>query len=538
MSSRDLPKSFKEFATGWTRHLGNEVTINKRKHQLIEEDKQPDDFEKAEKVQVKKLWPAFVSGAGLFSDGYVNASIGSVNTILKIIYGKRYSESRATSNVSAIAFVGIVVGQLSFGYISDNIARKGGLLAANVILIFFTILCAVGTWGANGSPEGLFAALTTFRFFLGIGIGGEYPTASVIASEFANQLPAGHRNRYFVWFTNLMIDLGFVVAAFVPLVLLWIFSERHLAVVWRLTLGLGAFPPIALFFMRLKLTDSSTFDKMHMKQAKVPYFLIFKFYWFRLSIVAIIWFIYNFSVFSFGTFSSAIIQGVVPDGSLYKTFGWNTVLNLFYLPGGFLGAFSSDYIGPRLTIALGMGLQGIIGYIMASQYGSLKEHIGAFVVVFGIFTTLGEFGPGDNIGLLAAKTSSTSIRGQYYGIAAAFGKIGAFVGTYVFPVITKKYAGPDGTNILGDQVPFYVSSSLCLFAASLAIFLCPAVGQDAINREDEAFLHYLTENGYDISQLGNPKVDEEQTFSSSSEDLTGKQADAATTKVSRKHSDI
>jgi hypothetical protein len=32
-------------------------------------------------------------------------------------------------------------------------------------------------------------------------------------------------------------------------------------------------------------------------------------------------------------------------------------------------------------------------------------------------------------GLLAAKTSSTAIRGQYYGLAAAIGKIGAFVGT-------------------------------------------------------------------------------------------------------------
>lgn len=533
MSSRDIPSSLPDFVTGWTNHLADEITINKRKKQLIEEDQQPADHEVVKKVEFKNLWPAFTCGAGLFSDGYVNASIGSVNTILKIIYGKTYSNSHATSNVSSISFVGTVVGQLSFGYLSDNIARKGSLLLANVMLIIFTVLSAVGTWGANGSPQGLFAALTTFRFFLGIAIGAEYPTGSVIASEFANQLPSGKRNRYFIWATNLMLASGYIVAAFVPLVLLWIFSERHLSVVWRLTLGLGAVPPFILFFMRLKLTDSSTFDKMHMKRAKVPYLLILKYYWFRLIIVSIIWFVYDFASFSFDTFSSAIINKVVHHGSLYKTFGWNTVFNLFSLPGCLIGALAADYFGPRLTLALGMGLQGVVGFIMATTYGSLREHTAPFVIVFGIFKTLGQFGPGNNIGLLAAKTSSTSVRGQYYGIAAAVGKVGAFVGTWIFPVITKKYSGPEGNNLLGNQVPFYISSSLCIFAATIALFLCPSVGQDAINREDENFLQYLADNNYDISQLGNELVEEEYVSSGSSINIENKSS-KPTAKVSEK----
>jgi hypothetical protein len=39
-------------------------------------------------------------------------------------------------------------------------------------------------------------------------------------------------------------------------------------------------------------------------------------------------------------------------------------------------------------------------------------------------------GPGNCMGLLASKTSPTAIRGQYYGVAAAIGKVGAFVGTW------------------------------------------------------------------------------------------------------------
>ena len=77
---------------------------------------------------------------------------------------------------------------------------------------------------------------------------------SVIASEFANQLPPGKRNRYFSWFTNAMIDLGFVVSAFVPFVLIWIFTENiyeHYGE-WPL---LGVIPPLSLFFMRLKMKN-------------------------------------------------------------------------------------------------------------------------------------------------------------------------------------------------------------------------------------------------------------------------------------------
>ena len=54
-----------------------------------------------------------------------------------------------------------------------------------------------------------------------------------------------------------------------------------------------------------------------------------------------------------------------------------------------------------------------------------------------IFVSLGQLGPGDNIGLCAAKSSATAIRGQYYGISSAVGKIGAFVGTYVIPIARK-----------------------------------------------------------------------------------------------------
>jgi nitrate/nitrite transporter NarK len=313
-----------------------------------------------------------------------------------------------------------------------------------------------------------------------------------------------------------MIDSGFVVAAFVPLVLLWICGQDHLTPVWRITLGIGAIPPCSLLIMRFYFTENPQFKKYNMKHVRMPYWLIIKYYFPRLVVVSLIWFIYDFSSYSFGIFSSQILSIIIPEGSddLYKTFGWNVVFNLFYIPGSFVGAFVSDYIGPRLTLAIGVGLQGIIGFCMAGKFESLSANVAAFTVVFGIFTTLGEFGPGDNIGLIASKTSATAIRGQYYGIAAAVGKIGAFVGTYIFPIIIARYGGNDTPPRLASYtVPFYISSALCLVSACLALFGLPSLTQDAVNDEDIKFRNYLLNHGFDISKMGDVEyIDSEDQY--------------------------
>ena len=137
---------------------------------------------------------------------------------------------------------------------------------------------------------------------------------------------------------------------------------------------------------------------------------------------------------------------------------------------------------------------------MAGLYATLatSAHVAGFVVVYGIFLALGEVGPGDNIGLVASKTSATCIRGQYYGIAAAMGKIGAFVGSYLFPIIQAN--APNATR--AGQDPFFVSSSLCIFSACLALFCLPHIGQDTITEEDIKFNDYLDAHGYDRSTMG------------------------------------
>jgi MFS family permease len=133
------------------------------------------------------ILPVIACGAGLFSDGYVNnvstditpvvplsfmesnqspakQVIGSVSTVLIYQYGDLYTTSNAKKYVSDIAFVGTVVGQLFFGFLSDYWSRTNSLLVSTVILIIFTALAAGSYY--HGDAVGMFNILTAWRFLV------------------------------------------------------------------------------------------------------------------------------------------------------------------------------------------------------------------------------------------------------------------------------------------------------------------------------------------------------------------------------------
>lgn len=493
--TRDIPTNFQDLTYGWVVRAKNETLFKSKKNPGQDEE---DGLGKpvSKKEVISKILTA---GSGLFSDGYLNNSISTALSSITTLYPEEIAHSQALSNISSIAFVGTVIGQLTFGYVSDKFSRKTGMLISSAILAVFSILCA-SAYAGKHNIQGMLVALTVYRFFLGIGIGAEYPTGSVACAEASAMLPAGKRNRYFCWFTNFSIDVGFVVSALVPFILLLILKIKRLDLVWRLSLGIGAIFPMVIFFFRTKFKEDPNFKKTGFKKVSIPYMTVLKFYWFRLAIVSMIWFVYDFCAYAFGLYLSFILKIIIPDGDLNKTFGWNIVLNLFYIPGAFLGAISSDYLGPRLTLVLGLVLQATFGIVLGALFPILKHLAGGFVVIYGIFMTFGEFGAGDNIGCLASKTSSTAIRGTYYSIAAAVGKIGAFVGTYIFPIIIKSFGGESSNS--GMQAPYFIASILALIAAFCGLFLLPDVSPDAMGKEDEAFLIYLESTGFDMSKLG------------------------------------
>ncbi|KAH7913193.1 major facilitator superfamily domain-containing protein [Hygrophoropsis aurantiaca] len=445
----------------------------------------------------------FACGTALFSDGYANGVIGAVNTLLKRIYGADALDANNYSNtLTSVTFAGTVVGMLSFGYISDKVGRKFGMMTAAVIVALFSGLSAASS-GANHSFGGMLAMLSACRFLLGIGVGAEYPCGTVSASEQSEEksISKNAQHRWLVLATNSVIDTGFVAAAFVPLVLYWIFGDNHLRAVWRISLGLGVVPAVAVFIWRLRMEEPPCYKKDSMKNIRIPYRLIFKRYWKGLLGISLAWFIYDFITYPFGIFSSTITDNVTGNtDSLTVVFGWSVIINLFYIPGTLAGAFTVDFLGPKRTMITGLLAQAVIGFIMSGLYVQLSQHIAAFAVVYGIFLSFGEFGPGNCLGLLAAKTGPTAVRGQYYGFAAAVGKIGAFIGTWVFPLIVDRFGGATSTK--GNTGPFWIASGLAILSASVTFFLVKPLSHDGMKEEDQKFREFLEANGFDVSLMG------------------------------------
>ena len=54
------------------------------------------------------------------------------------------------------------------------------------------------------------------------------PAGSLAAAESTGELKTGHRNRWFIFATDFQIDLGFVVSAFVPMIVVLATGENHL----------------------------------------------------------------------------------------------------------------------------------------------------------------------------------------------------------------------------------------------------------------------------------------------------------------------
>jgi len=253
----------------------------------------------------------------------------------------------------------------------------------------------------------------------------------------------------------------------------------------------------------LNMDEPVRYKKDSMKHARIPYGLVLRRYGGRLAAISFTWFLYDFIVYPFGIYSSIIVDRVTGGSSaLSVVFGWNVIINLFYMPGTLGGAFVVDYLGPKYTMITGLLLQAVIGFIMSGAYKKLTDNIAAFAVVYGIFLSFGELGPGNCLGLLASKTSPTAVRGQFYGTAAAIGKVGAFVGTWAFPPIIDDFGG--SATDRGNTGPFWIGSGLAILSALITFAFIRPLTTDGMEVEDREFREYLEANGYDTTAMGLP----------------------------------
>ncbi|KAJ3000570.1 hypothetical protein HDV02_004865 [Globomyces sp. JEL0801] len=336
------------------------------------------------------------------------------------------------------------------------------------------------------------------------GIGGEYPASSVAASEASSDVPK-NRHGLFIGVTNVAIDVGWALASFVSYLFAKMFEHENIEWIWRSTIAFGVIVPLFTLWFRMKLVEPKAYSQNRMQN--IPYRLIMKKYWPRLLGISSIWFIYDLCTYPFGLYSSTITKSMLPKNhKLSEAFAWNTIILLFYVPGALFGGLLVNRIGPKKCLMIGLACQSILALLLAFNFRLLSNHMAIFALTYGLFLSFGEFGPGDNIGVLSSSSGPSVIRGQFYAIAGVCGKVGAFYGTASFESV-KSYFATGGTvaerELSGNRGIFIIAAILNLFCVFIAYISVSELSEDAVLLENQEFRQYLKQNGFDLSETDN-----------------------------------
>lgn len=423
------------------------------------------------------------------SDPDSDDSVGYMEPFFSKLYGKAMSKTIKT-RLSNSYLIGEIVGMLGFGYVIDKFGRRFGIVMATILLVLGIIIATA----AHGTSQlGMFWMMIIGRGIAGVGAGGEYPVCGTSSAEAADETDRVRRRRGILVAiaTDFAVDLGFVTAGIVALIVLACFHQRYNTDgVWRVCFGLGIVLPLTVFFFRIRMINSTQYRR-HAIKSKIPYGLALKRYWKPMLGTSLAWFCYDFVTYPFGIFSSTIISQLNPNNTVTQNIGYGTVVNCFYLPGCIVGGLLMDRIGRKQTMALGFFLWGILGFILGGAIGPIQTVFPLFVVLYGIFNALGEMGPGVATFLCGSESFPTPLRGHFLGFAAAVGKAGAAIGTQVFTPIQDSFASEQK----GQQGVFLIGSAFAIVGGLIAWFLIPDRERDLEN-EDQKFRDYLAEHGY------------------------------------------
>jgi metabolite-proton symporter len=173
-----------------------------------------------------------------------------------------------------IAFIARPVGAILFGHFGDKIGRKSTLAASMLVMGISTLLigCLPGydTLGTSAA-----VLLCILRFCQGIGLGGEWGGAALLATENA---PAGKRG-WFGMFPQLGPSIGFLFATLSFLGLSLLLSDAEFkAWGWRVPFFASGFLVAVGLYIRFKLAETLAFAKVlaQKKSFKTPIFNLLK----------------------------------------------------------------------------------------------------------------------------------------------------------------------------------------------------------------------------------------------------------------------
>jgi metabolite-proton symporter len=199
---------------------------------------------------------SFIGTAIEFYDFYIYAMAAA------LVIGQVFfpASDPATQSLNAfltfgIAFIARPVGAVVFGHFGDKVGRKTTLAASLLLMGISTLLIGLlpgydvlGIWAP--------IALCMLRFGQGLGLGGEWGGAALLATEHA---PAG-KCAWFGMFPQLGPSVGFLLATLSYLALsLWLTDTQFKAWGWRLPFIASALLVGVGLYVRFKLAETPAF---------------------------------------------------------------------------------------------------------------------------------------------------------------------------------------------------------------------------------------------------------------------------------------
>ncbi|XP_044486640.1 low affinity inorganic phosphate transporter 1-like [Mangifera indica] len=437
-----------------------------------------------------------IAGMGFFTDAYDLFCISLVTKLLGRIY--YYKEDSSTpgslpenvsSAVTGVAFCGTLTGQLFFGWLGDKMGRK----RVYGMTLMLMVVCSVASGLSFGSsPKGVMATLCFFRFWLGFGIGGDYPLSATIMSEYANKKTRGA----FIAAVFAMQGFGILAGGMVAIIVSAAFKAKYPAptyaadhirstgpeadYVWRIILMFGAVPALLTYYWRMKMPETARYTALVAKNAKQAAadmskvlqveldaeqekveqiskekeFGLFssqfvKRHGLHLLGTTTTWFLLDIAFYSQNLFQKDIFSAIgwIPKAStmsaleeVHKIARAQTLIALCStVPGYWFTVALIDKIGRFAIQLMGFFFMTVFMFALAIPYHhwTLPENRIGFVVMYSFTFFFANFGPNATTFVVPAEIFPARLRSTCHGISAASGKAGAIVGSFGFLYIAN-----------------------------------------------------------------------------------------------------
>ena len=340
----------------------------------------------------------------------------------------------------ALAFLARPVGSALFGHFGDRIGRKATLVAALLTMGLSTV--AVGllpTYASIGIAAP--ALLALFRLGQGIGLGGEWGGAVLLATENA---PRGKKALYGM-FPQLGAPLGFVFSTGTFLLLTTGLTDTQLLTWgWRVPFLASALLVFLGLYVRLRLTETPDFQQAVQRNERVPVpmlsvvarhprALILG----MLACVATFVHFYLMTVFSLNWATTAL---KIPRAEFLVL---QLIGVLFFAATIPLSAVIADRKSRRAMLIAATFSVIVFGLVLAPMFGS-GSIFGVLAYLALGFAVVGfTYGP---LGTLLAELFPTAVR--YTGASLAFNLAG-IVGASVAPYLATYLATTYGLSFVG-----------------------------------------------------------------------------------------